>query len=223
MLGRNQAKAKIRAALLPLTALVLGLGFVLSACSSSAGDTTPTATGSGSPSGSPAGGSPTEMPAAECAPAQGMGLVSQVAFNTSGGSPAGGGTFDPGQPIEITLILVNCGNADSTLYFPSTQRYSFYIQDPQGNEVWRSSDGKVYGQTEGTEILSSNKTQRYTETWDQKDKTGAQVPSGLYRVSAFSVGCIAAARANCEFGPVGFVQVGPTSAVTTAAPTPAPS
>ena len=104
-------------------------------------------------------------------------------------------------------MLADCANNDSVLHFPTAQRYDFIITDPNGVEVWRSSDGKTYGQAEGTETLHPGQTAKYTETWDQKDRSGNQVAVGQYKVSAFSVGCSVSGRSGCQFGPIEFVQI----------------
>jgi hypothetical protein len=128
------------------------------------------------------------------------GLVSQVYFQS-------GGIFTAGAPVKITLVLADCANNDSVLYFPTAQRYHFTINDSNGAEVWSSSDGKSYDQVAGTETLHRGQTATYTETWDQKDRSGSQVLAGQYKVFAFSVGCIATPRSGCDFGPVGFIQI----------------
>ena len=210
--------SKIAIARLPALAVVsLGLALAV-ACGGGASSTgTPTSSVSGSASASPGGGSGTPAAsgteasatvsatpgptAVECgSAAPDAGLISQVSFD-------GGGIYTAGQPIQITLVLADCANNDSVLYFPTAQRYHFIITDSNGVEVWRSSDGKSYDQAEGTETLHRGQTATYTETWDQKDRSGNQVPAGQYKVSAFSVGCIASPRSGCQFGPVGFVQI----------------
>jgi hypothetical protein len=160
-----------------------------------AGSSTPQA--SGAVSGTPPG--PTAVACTSAAPD--AGLISQVSFGL------GSSVYTVGQAIDITLLLANCGNNDAVLHFPTTQRYDFIITDPNGVEDWRSSDGKSFGQVEGTETLQPGQTATYTETWNQKDRTGTQVPAGQYKVSAFSVGCSVAARAGCQFGPIGYVQI----------------
>jgi Intracellular proteinase inhibitor len=159
------------------------------------GSSTPQA--SGAVSGTPPG--PTAVACTSAAPD--AGLISQVSFGL------GKSVYTVGQAIDITLLLANCGNNDAVLHFPTTQRYDFIITDPNGVEDWRSSDGKSFGQVEGTETLQPGQTATYTETWNQKDRTGTQVPAGQYKVSAFSVGCGVAARAGCQFGPIQYVQI----------------
>ncbi len=177
---------------LPALAVVsLGLALAVACGGGSSSTSTPTSAVSGTPG-------PTAVVCAPAAPD--AGLVSQVYFGA-------GGIYTAGTPVKITLVLADCANNDSVLYFPTAQRYHFTVDDSNGVELWSSSDGKSYDQTVGTETLHPSQTATYTETWDQKDRSGNQVPAGKYKVSAFSVGCIATARSGCEFGPVGFIQI----------------
>lgn len=116
-------------------------------------------------------------------------------------------TYDPGQEIEMTFTIANCGDNAITLTYPTTQRYEFFAQDDNLNKVWSSADNKVFDQVQGQQTVGPNETVVYTETWDQKDSSGAQVPDGRYKISAFSVGC-SSGQTDCHFGPIRFVQIG---------------
>lgn len=199
--------------LLPLAVVSLGLAFAAACGGDDNGTSTPTSavsigasvsSGSSTPQSSGAVSGTPAPTALECtSSAADAGLISQVSFST----PAG--KFTAGQAIDITLILADCGDNEAVLHFPTSQRYDFIINDPNGAEVWRSSDGKSYDQVEGTETLQAGQTKLYKETWDQKDRSGNQVLEGKYKVSAFSVGCGVEARAGCQFGPVGYVEIQP--------------
>jgi hypothetical protein len=186
----------------------ISVGGSVGVSSIAASTNTSGATQSAGASGSPQvrTASPTPAPTgpepAECVKAAAdAGLISQAAF-------AGlDSIYPPGEQVGITLILANCGDNTATLYYPTSQRYDFIIADANSVEVWRSSDGKTFGQVEGTDELAPNDRKTYEDTWDQKDRSGNQVPDGRYKVSAFSVGCSIAPRADCEFGPIGFIQV----------------
>jgi hypothetical protein len=140
-----------------------------------------------------------------------LGLISSLIFNKDTG------VYDVGDPVAMTLEVTNCSAIDAKLVYPTSQRYVFIVGDSGGNDMWRSSDHKVFEQTQGTETVASGQSVEYTETWDQKDRNGSQVPDGQYKVSAFSVGCIDTARSGCEFGPVRYISVA------TVTPTPAAS
>lgn len=188
----------------PFIILLIALaGLLIAACGDDDnGTATPTATGS-SPSGTlaatPAG---TEGAPAVCTQEDAQrGTITTLDFNDETG------TYDPGDSIEITFTIVNCGDNDITLSYPTTQRYVITAKDPQGNDVWSSADGQVFNQVEGQEVIQPNKTIVYTETWDQKDSDGQQVPDAEYKISAFSIGCTSG-QADCHFGPIRFVQIG---------------
>jgi hypothetical protein len=169
------------------------------AISAGAGTSTP-GPGSSGASGTPTPVAGPEPP--ECAAAShDVGLVSQVSFNNEDGN------FAQGETVDITLILANCGDNDAVLHYPTSQRYNFHVTDSNGVEVWTSSDGKSFDQVAATESLHPNDRETFTDHWDQKDRSGQQVPGGQYKVAAFSVGCIAEAQPNCEFGPVRFIQI----------------
>lgn len=177
--------------------------------------------GSAEPSGSvvktPAGteGAPPECTVED----QQRGLL---AFLDIGGEE-GDANFEPGEPVEIEMRLVNCGDADSTLHFGTTQRYRFFIEQmtgaETGPEVWSSDDGLVYDQVQGDEVIEPNTTVVYTETWDQLDRDGAQVAEGTYKVSAFSIGCGQAGQTNCQFGSVRQIVIASASPTPTQPPT----
>ena len=162
-----------------------------------------TATAGSSPSDSlsstPAG---TEGAPAVCTQEDAQrGTITTLDFN----NPTGG--YDPGEEIEITFTIANCGDNDVTLSYPTTQRYVITAQDPLGNEVWSSADDEVFNQVEGEEVIPPNKTIIYKETWDQKTSDGEQAPDAQYKISAFSIGCTAG-QTDCHFGPIRFVQIG---------------
>lgn len=138
------------------------------------------------------------------------GLISQEDF---GGD---NNTYEPGEQIDITLILANCADNNAVLYYPTSQRYNFIVTDGSSVEIWRSSEGKTFQPVEGSDVLEPNDRLTYEDTWDQKDKSGNQVLEGRYKISAFSVGCSIAPRADCQFGPIGFVEI----QVATTTPTP---
>lgn len=168
---------------------------------------TPAGTGNGTPQG-------TEGAPPECTGEQAQrGTITTLAFDREPGR------YDPGEDIEITLTIANCGDNNIELSFSTSQRYVMFAEDEAGNEVWNSAAGQSFNQVEGKEIIGPHKTVVYTETWDQKDSNGEQVPEGQYKISAFSIGCAAGTVGNpdCRFGPVRFVGIGdvPTAPPTT--------
>jgi hypothetical protein len=186
----------------------------MAACGGDDDSATPTG-GSSTPTSSAAlSGTPITTPAgSEGAPAvctqedAQKGTITTLAFGDDKTN------YDPGQPIEMTFTIANCGDVETTLTFPTTERYVFNALDAAGNKVWSTEDGKVFNEIQGTEKIGVNKTIVYTETWDQKDSNGQQVPDGQYKIQAFSVGCTSG-QTGCHFGPVRFVLIGPIPSAT---------
>jgi hypothetical protein len=169
--------------------------------STSGGATASTGSGGPTRTGGAGSGSPvptvTEVRTAICTPADKLvGLVSQVAFNQDG-------LYKPGETVDMTFTVGNCGDNDATLHFSTAQRYDFHITDSvSGTEVWSAQDGKTFEQTIGTEVIAPNTEISYNEKWDQKDRSGNQVPEGDYKVSTMSIGCGVEGQTQCGFGTV---------------------
>lgn len=176
---------------------------------------TPGPGGSATPDGSATPSVSGGAEPAECETAtDDVGLISQATFNKDSG------LYTTGEIVDITLILVNCGDNKSVLHYPTSQRVDFIITDPNSVEVWRSSDGEAFDQVVSEETIEPHEKVTYTESWDQKDSGGVQAADGQYKVSVFSVGCIASAREDCEFGPVRFIQIASPTPELTAGPIP---
>jgi hypothetical protein len=59
-----------------------------------------------------------------------------------------------GEPMELTLQVVNRGPRPVTLQFRDSQRYDFLIRNAQGQEVWRWSANQMFAHMLGQETLS---------------------------------------------------------------------
>ena len=192
----KRVKLSMTIALVPL-ALAAAL-LLLAACAGGS-EQPPTATQG--PTGSPvASATPSAAPPlpAECIASPGsfgVGLISDLRLDE------GRRQFSPGQPIAITLLLTNCVASDSRLFYPTSQRYDFIVKGAQGAEVWRWSTDQVFAQARGEVTIRSGERVTYSETWDQRDRAGQQVPSGRYEVFGFSVGCASETAMDCHFGP----------------------
>ena len=181
---------------------------LLAAGACGGGSSGPTATASGK--ASPSAPTPTRPP--DCGPGfstgtppPGAGWLGIIGKLQLGG---GEGVVNKGDDVKMTMSLTNCGDNAANLRFPTSQRYVFIIQRADTlEEVWRSADGKSFAQVVGEETLQPSETVRYTETWDQKTSKGEQVAPGAYKVLAFSVGCPTASTSDCQFGPVGGLQI----------------
>ena len=104
--------------------------------------------------------------------------------------------YKQGEPVKITLRLVNCADAQITRSFPDTQRYDFSVRVAGGEELWRWSEGQEFQPEAADETLESAQVVTFTETWDQKDNEGKQVAAGEYEVGGGSTGCDQSFR-NC--------------------------
>jgi intracellular proteinase inhibitor BsuPI len=66
------------------------------------------------------------------------------------------GVYAQGEPLELTLEVVNRSQRPITLGFRTSQRYDLLIQNAQGQEVWRWSAERMFAQMLGQEVLSPN-------------------------------------------------------------------
>jgi Intracellular proteinase inhibitor len=118
------------------------------------------------------------------------------------------GLYPPGEAVTMTLRLVNCGDNEAHLFFKTTQRYIMTIEEQETEvEVWSSATGQTYPETPGEEVIANGETVEYEEVWDQTNTEGAQVPPGLYKVKAYSVGCGQETDEDCIFGPVRNLEI----------------
>lgn len=62
--------------------------------------------------------------------------------------------YAEGEPVELTLQVVNRGPRPVTLQFRDSQRYDFLIRNAQGQEVWRWSANQMFARMLGQETLS---------------------------------------------------------------------
>ncbi len=174
--------------------LVVAVSIVTASACDGEGDGSPA-----SPAAEPITNS--ETPWIPCAPPssepQGLASLLSVDDNRS--------EFRVGEPIPFTLLLVNCSNKQISRYYPDQQRYEFTVSQTQGDliggEVWRWSADRVFAQVVGTQTFEIRTPVRYTETWDQRDDSGHQVPEGHYQVLAIDVGCEDRQLRRCHFGP----------------------
>jgi hypothetical protein len=63
------------------------------------------------------------------------------------------GSYAQGEPILLTLRVMNRTPGPVSLHFRSGQRYDLLVEDPQGRQVWRWSTGRVFIQALGEETL----------------------------------------------------------------------
>jgi len=65
-------------------------------------------------------------------------------------------SYSVGEPIKMTLKIFNYNEENVVFHFNTSQRYDFMIENEEGNEIWRWSDGRMFAQMLGEEILGPN-------------------------------------------------------------------
>lgn len=84
--------------------------------------------------------------------------------------------------LELTLVVENEGDEAVELNFSNAQRAEFVaIAVDSGEEVWRWSEGHMFGQVLGTEVLAPGDGVEYEVEWPDP-------PDGSYRVRSELVG-----------------------------------
>jgi len=98
------------------------------------------------------------------------------------------GTFhNQGEPVRLTIAVAV--SEPITLYYRTTQRYDIVVADEAGNEVWRWSKDKAFGEVVEQVRLETNGVLTFDESWDQRDNNGKPVAPGNYTVTATSTDC----------------------------------
>lgn len=115
-------------------------------------------------------------------------------------------SYEQGEPIEMTLRLVNCASRPITRTFPDAQRYDFSAKVQDGDELWRWSDGMAFAEVQGEETFESAEQLTFAETWDQTDGEGQQIEPGQYELTAESTGCDESLQ-NCGPEAVRFIEI----------------
>jgi len=163
--GRCVIKIRASVALLAALAAVLLAAF---ACGEGGEEAGPSPTSSATPAASPTPRFPFEGPVG----------IDLAVF----------GTFsEQGEPSQ--LIVTVAVRDPMTLYYRTSQRYDLAVIDSQGQEVWRWSRNRAFAQVTEEVPLGANEVRSSSETWDQRDNDGQQVPPGNYRIVAESSHC----------------------------------
>lgn len=125
-----------------------------------------------------------------------IGLISDLVFDD------GRFEFALGEPIPMTLTLINCSDQQTHLFYKDGQRYEFMAEDAEGREVWHWSHGRAFTQAVGQETIEPGQTVVYAEIWDGRDDEGQPVEPGRYKIFGFSIGCAeeSATATGCQFG-----------------------
>ena len=90
--------------------------------------------------------------------------------------------YSVGEPIKLTLKIFNYTKEDIIFHFNTSQRYDFIIEDEEGNEIWRWSEGRMFAQMLGKESLGQHNPE-VIYTAEYKDR----LSPGYYKVTGFFV------------------------------------
>mgnify|MGYP003681960066 CR=1 FL=1 len=89
-------------------------------------------------------------------------------------------SYSVGEHITMTLKLFNYTEEDIIFHFNTSQRYDFIIEDEEGNEAWRWSNGRMFAMVLGEEILGPTNTEViYTVKYKGKLNPGYYKISGV--------------------------------------------
>ena len=69
-------------------------------------------------------------------------------------------TYGQGEPIKLTLHVINRGTEPVTLHFLSARRYDVAVKNLEGQEIWRWSNGQMFAQVMGEETLQPGRKAR---------------------------------------------------------------
>ena len=88
--------------------------------------------------------------------------------------------YGPSEAIRLTFKVINEGESPIRLEFTSMQRFDFAIDDASGTELWRWSNGRMFAQALGEEVLGSERTMLSYDAIVE-----GVFPAGNYRVRAW--------------------------------------
>ena len=114
-----------------------------------------------------------------------LGLCSLVPQQVQGGEAtslnailtANKATYAPGEPITLTLQVLNGTLKPVRLSFRTAQRFDLVMEDGQGREVWRWSAGRLFAQVLGEETLGPSGGEFVAQATAE-----GKFPSGTYTV-----------------------------------------
>ncbi len=86
-----------------------------------------------------------------------------------------------GEPIIMALKIFNSTEEDIVFRFNISKRYDFIIEDGKGNEIWRWSEGRIFAQMLGEEILGpSNSEVIYSAEYKDRLSSGYYKITGIF-------------------------------------------
>jgi len=82
-------------------------------------------------------------------------------------------SYSIGEPIKMTLKILNYTEEDIAFHFNTSQRYDFITEDEDGNEIWRWSKDRMFAMVLGEEILGpTNMEVNYSAEYKSKLSPG---------------------------------------------------
>jgi hypothetical protein len=70
-----------------------------------------------------------------------------------------------GEDVKFNFHVTNSSAKRVELRFPSGQTHEVVVLDPQGREVWRWSEGRMFTQSMQNKVLGASDTLTFSETW----------------------------------------------------------
>jgi hypothetical protein len=91
-------------------------------------------------------------------------------------------SFVMGEPIRFDLEIQSRSARTSTLIFPDSQIYDFFVFAAAGSgERWRWSEGMAFTQVITQLSFAPLSSRSYSVTWNGVLRDGTQLPAGNYR------------------------------------------
>ncbi len=92
--------------------------------------------------------------------------------------------YKPGQPVRMTLRVVNTSGKSVIYNFGSGQRFDIAAANAAGTQVWDWASGKLFTQNLSSLSVAPGKALVYNMVWNGRDASGHPVPPGVYTLSA---------------------------------------
>ncbi len=89
------------------------------------------------------------------------------------------GEAKPGkESVHFTVTLTNNGDKEAEIEFTSGQKFEVTVADPDGNEIYRYSDGRMFTQALETITLKPGESKSWSDEWKTE-----QAPAGNYKAA----------------------------------------
>lgn len=108
--------------------------------------------------------------------------------------------FERDEAITMIIAIRNMTNAEKTLTLTTTQSYDCVVSDPDGREIWRWSNGRMFAQILTEMKFAPREEKRFAEVWDQLRSDGSSPAPGRFE----AVGTIPAGIPGTTSGSVPF-------------------